>query len=197
MMRMKRRLRSGFAIALAALAAGPALPQPVPVGEEGALAELLAPEPGASICYARTYDAAHLERHPDQQVTAVQFRLEYFKHDPNEYFSEGQRNYYFSMGVNLRDRSGMLSTGGECRAGEGTIWCGVDCDGGGVLLKREGADAILIDLESTGRIVMAGCGGGEGDSMELTPGLDDKLFRLERAGAEACRPLQEIFSQEE
>lgn len=196
-MRIKLRLLAGVAFLLAVLAAGPALSQPVPVGEEGALAELLAPEPGASICYARVYDAQHLQRHPDQKVTAIQFKLEYFKHDPDDYYPEGQRNYYFSMGVNLRDRTGLVSTGGECRPGEGTIWCGVDCDGGGVLLKREGADAILIDLESTGRIVMAGCGGGEGDSIELTPGLDDKVFRLEKADAEACRPLTEMYSDAE
>lgn len=191
-MRVSMRLRSSFVALFVACAAVPAAAQPVTVGEEGALAELLAPEPGASICYARTYDADHLKRHPDQTVTSVLFSLEYFRHDPDDYFPDGQRNYYFGMGVNLRDRPGLLSTGGECTLGEGTIWCGVDCDGGGVLLKREGSGVILIDLESTGRIRMNGCGGGEGDAIDLEPGLDDKVFRLE-ADAEACLPLEEMY----
>lgn len=193
---MRRGQHLSFIVLLAVCVAGTAPAQPVPVGEEGPLAELLPPEPGAGICYARTYDAAHLERHPGQQVTSVLFSLEYFQHEPDQYHPDGQRNYYFGMGVTLRDGAGLLGTGGECVPRDGSIWCGVECDGGAVLLKRADDGSILVDLESTGRIRMAVCGDEE-DAMDLEPGLDDRQFRLDKAGAEVCQPLEEMFATEE
>ena len=68
--------------------------------------------------------------------------------------------------------------------------CGVECDGGGVGLRREPrTGAILIDLTRYGRIRMTrGCGDEE-NAAEVEPGRDDKLFRLEIADAAVCRSL--------
>ena len=169
---------------------------PVDVGQEGALAEILAPAPGSRLCFARHYDAGHLDGHPDQQVTAILFDLEYFRHEPDEFFPQGQRNYYFTLGVTLRDESEMLFTAGECMPGEGTIWCGVDDDGGGILLARRGGDEILIDLEATGRLRVGPADGSEVDTSILEPGLDDKQFLLEEAAETECQPLRQLYADE-
>lgn len=191
---------SRFMLNLAAAASaliGPAVvawADPVATGEEGALAQLLAPRHGARLCFARQYDAQQLDRHPDQRVTAILFELEYFRHEPDQFFADGQRNYYFGLAVQLRDEPAMLFTGGECSPGEGTIWCGVDDDGGGILLERQGDNAIRLDLEATGRIRLGPAGGSELDAFVLEPGLDDRQFVLQKAEQPACRPLQEAFS---
>lgn len=194
---MDRKLPLLCLAALFGLLGGSALAQPVAVGEEGALAEILAPEPGLHVCYARSYDAAHLAGHPQQTVTSVLFRLEYYRHDPDDYYPKGQRNYYFSMGVTRRGSDELLATAGECVPGVGTISCGVECDGGGVLLERKGPDAVLIDLEATGRIRMAACGDSEDEAgIDLLPGRDDKQFLLRKADAAACRPLEQRYAPE-
>jgi hypothetical protein len=85
------------AFCLCILLTGIAGAQTVTPGEEGELAKFLPPEPGRRICYARTYSAEHLKKHPQQTVTEVAFRLAYFRHEPDDFFPKGQRNYYFAM----------------------------------------------------------------------------------------------------
>lgn len=160
-------------------------------GKEGNLAEFVKPVPGERICFARTYDAAHLAKHPKQTVSAVRFNLAYVKHDPDQYRKDGQRNYYFQLEVRFRDRpKKTFSTGGDCFPGDGIIRCSVECDGGGVQVRwQKQPETILIDLAATGRIRLDNCGGEE-NSVELTPGADDRTFLLTRLRSAAC-PIYE------
>ncbi len=150
----------------------------VPVGEEGALKDILPPTPGEHICFARTYDATHLKAHPKQTVSHIEFRLAYYRHDPDDGYPEGQRNYYFDLRAKRKGSDDMASTGGECNSNEGGIFCGVDCDGGGVLLKGD-ANAVTLSFGDKWGISMTNeCGGGEGSGPDLLPGADDKEFKL-------------------
>ncbi|BCH27234.1 hypothetical protein MesoLjLb_70190 [Mesorhizobium sp. L-8-3] len=174
-------LSAGCSLAFSALA------QPIEPGKEGQIARLLPPEPGTRICFARQYDGAHLKAHPDQQVQSIGFSLAYHAHDPDEYYPKGQRNYYFELRAKMR--SGQeLAAGGECVPAEDgkNIHCGVECDGGAVLIRQAAKKGqLLVDLEATGRIRMSdGCDDESG--IDLEPGIDDKTFLLSEIPADRC-----------
>ena len=150
------------------------------------LTDFVPAEPGASACWQRLYDAAHLASHPDQQVTAMTLLMSYLTFDDG---SDGM--HYFGVDVSLRDgRKGTAS--GGCWQTEGVVRCGVDCDGGGFVLTRNGDGSALADLEAYGYISLESeCGGGDGEleSFPLEPGLDDKQFLLKPADAKLCKAL--------
>ena len=175
----------------AILAAGSAQGQPVQIGKEGALAEIVPPIAGRKACFAREYDRKHLSEHPRQRVQRIVFQLEYHRHPPEKDTPHGQRNYYFSMAAKVRGESKTLHASGECVPSETGASCGVECDGGGLGLRREPqTGAILVDLTQHGRIRMTrGCGDEE-NAAEIEPGRDDKLFRLENVEPVACQSLK-------
>ena len=110
---MRRLSRYILVLGIASAAPFAATGQPVPPGEEGELASFLPPEEGARICYRRAYSPEHLAKHPDQTVTEVEFRLAYYRHDADEFYPQGQRNYYFAMLAKRRggDRTLTASAG--------------------------------------------------------------------------------------
>jgi hypothetical protein len=171
----------------------PALAQPVPPGKEGELGKLLPPVHDQKVCFARTYDAAHLKQHPKQTVRSVLFQVRYHRHDPEKETPEGQRNYYFGMAAKVRGQKKTLYASGECVPGPGKIRCGVECDGGGVDLQRDaktGGIVISFDRLNDRIRMTVGCDADEDDkTFDLTPGADDKIFRLSRADLSACRSL--------
>ncbi len=173
--------------ALLCLPLSAALAQPIEPGKEGQIAQLLGPKPGSRVCFGREYDADHLKAHPHQQVRSIGFNLAYYAHDPDAYFPRGQRNYYFALRAKMRDGK-ELTTGGECASGgDGkNIRCEVECDGGGVLVRRTAKEGqLLIDLQSTSRIRMSdGCDDEAG--IDLEPGKDDRTFLLSELPADSC-----------
>ena len=182
---MRRLSRYILVLGIASAAPFAATGQPVPPGEEGELAGFLPPEEGARICYRRAYSPEHLAKHPDQTVTEVEFRLAYYRHDADEFYPQGQRNYYFAMLAKRRGGDRTLTAFGECVPGSKGISCGIDCDGGGVHLTRRPADKVLLDLTGYGRIRMSeGC--DEADAVELEPGKDDREFLLTKIEDSAC-----------
>lgn len=175
--------------------AAPGLAQAIEPGAEGKLAALVKPRAGARACWARTYDRKHLDAHPHQKVTEMRFRLAYHVFPPDRYFPKGQRNYYFELQARLRGHSGgkPLEASGECSPtedGKG-IWCGVECDGGGVMISRRDGGKLLVDLQSTGRIRMTeGCDESDEDGIDLEPGRDDRAFLLSPVEAAECPPYE-------
>ena len=149
------------------------------------LTDFVPAEPGASACWQRIYSPDHLADHPDQQVTAMTFAMNFLKYD-----AEDAGLHYFGVDVTLRDgRSG--TTGGGCWVYDGVVRCGVDCDGGGMELSLDDAGNLRADLDAYGYMrVESECGGGEEmETFELLPGVDDKLFLLHRADAKLCKAL--------
>ena len=179
-MRLRMAFYGAFCVSAAMLVSAGA--QTVTPGEEGELAKFLAPEPGRHICYARVYSPEHLKKHPRQQVTEVGFRLAYYRHEPDDFFPKGQRNYYFAMLAKQRGSDRTLTAMGECSPDGDRISCGVECDGGGVTVSRRPSDRILISLD---RIRMsAGC--DEEDAVDVEGGADDREFLLSRVEDAAC-----------
>ena len=171
----------GMACALAA----PVLAQTVPPGQEGPLGALLPPVSGRSVCFARRYDARHLAAHPAQTVSGMVLRIRYHRHEPEQAFPQGQRNYYFTLALDRRGRRKRLTTSGECGPRGDAIVCGVECDGGGFGLKAEAGGTVLVDMTRFGRLRLGrSCDDEEG--VEITPGRDDRSFRLEPVDASQC-----------
>jgi hypothetical protein len=166
--------------------------QPVPLGQEGELGKLLPPVHDRKICFARTYDAAHLKRHPKQKVTAMLFQIRYHRHDPDETSPDGQRNYYFGMAAKVKGQRKTLYASGECTSDGENIYCGIDCDGGGVAVRRDAkSGALIVSFEDAQSYLRMSVGCGEDETVDLTPGADDKVFRLDKASLSACRELND------
>jgi hypothetical protein len=187
-------MKRPFARALVFLAAGiccaPAGAQPVMPGEEGELVNFLPPEVGRRVCYARIYSQEHLAQHPKQKVAEIQFRLTYYRHEPDDYAPQGQRNYYFEVLVRLRGEKDTMTSMGECTPNGSSIFCGVDCDGGGVEVTRRPPDKILVSLVEMGRLRMTnGC--DESDSVDLEARKDDKEFLLTKTDDPSCPPCED------
>lgn len=152
------------------------------------LSDLVEAHGGAISCWQRLYDAPHLASHPEQQVTEITFALSY--EPPDESIAEEEGFYLFGMAASLRN--GLAGTaGGGCWMDEGQMRCGVDCDGGGVVIKDRDDGKLLVDLEATGYVRMQSecSGGGESESFALEPGLDDKQFLLSPVAAKVCKAL--------
>jgi hypothetical protein len=133
---------------------------------------------GARGCWSRDYSAGHLADHPDQQVTSMRFTMQY-----------DQDFHYFQLDAALRSgRSGRAT--GTCSNYEGVLFCGVDCDGGGVILSPGGDGKALLDLSTQGYIRMTdSCGEEETEGFSLDAGIDDKEFLLSPLSGKACKPL--------
>jgi hypothetical protein len=153
-------------------------------------------------CFGRTYDSAHLARHPKQRVTSLHL-LRDFSPDPNTerepasreemLKQDGDNGYVNVMAyVRLRDRKGLFWNGLTCRRDEkGLVRCGVECDGGGFRLRPAG-DGLTLDND--GFVAMGGCGASEDEDERtefVNPGADDKNFRLDRRPIAECAALRE------
>jgi hypothetical protein len=163
-------------------------------------------------CFVRTYDKAHLAEHPDQLVTAVKLHI---YHPPpgegtpplNE--AEAKNATWMKMEVKVRGRDVILTTGAICRKEEppdtwqrphlkhlpppDALWCGVECDGGGIGVASRGDHAMMY----LGGIMMSvkknyySCTGETKESIEeLLGNKDDHVFRLNRVNERECADME-------
>ena len=177
------------------LAAGSAMPE-YQGPDYAKLKALLPPGPDAALCLARSYDAEHLQQHPEQKVTELILYIRYITLAEDEAtliasddggIEKQYFRYDFTLAAKVRDRSQTLYASGDCASAEG-IGCGVDCDGGGIELEPIAGrpDDLMVRLE---RIRMTlGC--GEGEEVELEGGADDKLFKLTKAPRPLCDAME-------
>jgi hypothetical protein len=128
-------------------------------------------------CFARTYDAAHLARHPHQRVAAISVAFQTFEDS-------------LLAGVIYKLRFGpRFSFSGDCyRPAEGGFLCeacGNDsCEGSGESFKIlwSGGDEVQLVNDTTGLFAE----NAEGGRDRLAPGGEHRLFALKRAPAEEC-----------
>lgn len=197
-----RAMRRAFVLGLAAASLLTVMPTGSEAADEYAkLKALLPPAPGgAQACYARSYDTAHLAEHPKQTVTEMIFSLRYRtlgEDDAHLVATEGggtEKQYFdydFTLAAKVRDQSKTLYAAGDCRSLEG-IGCGVECDGGGVMLEPSNGepDALLVRLDRTYSYIRMTLGCGDGENVELKAGEDDKVFKLTKAPASLCDAME-------
>lgn len=150
------------------------------------LSDLVPAENRAAACWSRVYDAAHLKAHPDQQVQGMDFSIRYSA-ATGEYAAQ----YDFTIAATLRDGSVGHNTG-PCTNENGKIWCGIECDGGYVMVEPRANGSVLLDLETSGYIWLSGgCGVDDGEGgFALESGKDDKSFLLQAAAPGMCKQKQ-------
>lgn len=182
--------RNAIAAFLIAVICTPATGQEIKPGEEGALGLLLAPEQGAHACWRRIYSKDHLARHPAQTVADIEFRLTYQTFGPDGDFPEPLHSYFFQLLAKRRGAEKHLQAIGNCMIRQdGRVFCGVECDGGGVYVRpKEDAGRILVSFDEMWGIALSECGEEteEPDAVPLEPGMDDKSFLLGRLDDASC-----------
>jgi hypothetical protein len=153
-------------------------------------------------CFGRVYDRAHLAAHPNQTVTSLHI-LRYLGERPEaENWRASRRDEpikrFRETGhadvqafVTFRGRTGYFHNWLGCakEAKEGTT-CSIECDGGSFDLKRKSAGTVL--LNNHGFVLIGACTEEEASKeVYLTPGRDDKVFRLEAKAVAICRAVEE------
>lgn len=149
----------------------------------------------AENCYRRLYSHTHLARHPNQLVTSMRLALR--KLSPKVRHAAGDEfEFGMSVIVSLRGNSQELNADTFCRwvtLGRPNIRralrCPLECDGGGLVIEPRKNDIYvhLQDPPGFGYIALSAECDAVDESVYLSSGLDDKVFRLERANAEECR----------
>jgi len=145
-------------------------------------------------CFARTYDAAHLARHPKQTVSAMKMLVsaEMLEDD-----KDSSLNYAFKLNVKFRDRKGDYAGSMDCGYAymsevkrEGVrVSCKEGCEGGGLeIALAPDSKAIIVKLDSIG-LWLADNPQDESGQHALSAGADDKVFRLDRVDNALCESL--------
>lgn len=155
---------------------------------------------GTEACFGRSYDAAHLAKHPQQRVTSFHLFRD-FTPDPSKETpqstpeqlrsEDGDGGIHVTAFVRFRDKPGLYFNGLTCSRGDGVVRCGIDCDGGGFRLRGSGASLLL---DNDGFVVVGGCGASEDEQEQrdfVSPGSDDRLFRLDPKPVAECRAIEE------
>jgi len=175
------------------LLAGFAIANVAPARGEDFWARFLGAAPGkakAFACFTRVYDAQHLAKHPLQNVKAM--RLLAFV-DPA---APGEIELRFQ--ASFRTRKGVLATISYCTPPEAgdtakVIHCSVPCDGGAIDISLEANGSALLSVPNGARLWTPGSHDPTEDDPDADVrgafGPDDKLFRLDRAGAPQCLSL--------
>jgi hypothetical protein len=177
--------------AVASLTAAPALAASGAAPEMAAVARIIAPTPGAKLCFRRVYDRAHLRRHPHQNVMELTFLLRVAGYDAqgNDVSDKPDHiAFHFALSARRRGDSEPMTTAGDCSGRDRAI-CAVDCDGGSAIIEKPTAGGGLsLKLEGEGIAFGNDCDTTRG--VFLPPGDDDRTFLLDKAPPEICRQLE-------
>ena len=195
---MIARFAAACAIALAASSATAASDNP--------LSRAVPMVDGASACFARTYEAAHLRQHPQQKTQAVLLSLR---------FEEDAGNHVVRIMLREKNRAAPLHIVGVCGWSETAnlgvdgkpliaafkATSGLDCHAyAGLRTDEEGGD-FPVDLAGDGKSltlylfdqIAAWLGTDQKKgTVGANLGVDDLIFRLERVDAAACRALERL-----
>lgn len=200
-MRMPSLLR---ALAVAAFVAG-GCAAPVAHATDDPLLRILQPKDGASACYRRVYDPAHLRRLPRQQTTEALLSFRY-RGDKGDRFESirlirraPQPPLTFAGSCEWNPIAANIDTSGNRIIPAFTKTAGYDCI---VLTSPTSAEEggyFIVDLAADGKSAMLyldspiapWLGGRKGDhAVHVDLGPDDQVFRLERTDAAVCAGLE-------
>jgi hypothetical protein len=145
-------------------------------------------------CFVRSYDAAHVARHPKQTVSAMKMLIAGEKLEGGSSIS-----YSYKLGVNFRDRKGDYASSYDCGYAEvsdtklgAEVSCHDGCEAGGIAIAlAPNSKAIIVKLESVA-VWLADKPQDESAQFEFKGGADDRVFRLERVDMENCKSLIKV-----
>lgn len=198
-MKSQRHIRLTFPLLLAI--ATPSLAADDP------LATLIPPKDGVSVCFQRSYDAAHFKRNPRQRTTRILLSFRYQGNDGAhiERIALTRRGsaspLYFAGGCDWSERANRNTSGQRLMENypkdAGYACIALTAPGS----AREGG-YFLIDLPADGRTAILylaspieSMKGADGRSSQgdVHLGREDRVFRLRRTDASACRPLEDAL----
>ena len=131
-------------------------------------------------CFVRTYDAAHLARHPKQTVSAMKMLISAEKLE-----GDTSVRYSYRLGAKFRDRKGDYASAMACGHAyvsevrrEGVrVNCHDGCEGGGIeTALAPDSKAIIVKPESIS-VWLADNPQDEKGQFEFKGGADDRVFR--------------------
>jgi hypothetical protein len=130
-------------------------------------------------CYARSYDAAHLKRHPGQRVRAIAVLLTTAE-EPNTAYAA----VVTAAVITAKATTGNLtySHDAQCLRAQAALECWVTPYRGYVVLTRT-PDGLRLENPLGFRL-----DAGDTDAqLAVAADADHRVFALPKAGAEACR----------
>jgi len=133
------------------------------------------------VCYARTYDAAHLKAHPRQKTVALE--IDMVAANPDDRPNTAER---FELGVGFQGRKGAdWYTGNAiCKTENGRMSCFLEGDGGDLKLTPLPDGSLKVE---TSRIAIEGGSDAAEAFFEIEAGKDDdSVFILPRANRALC-----------
>jgi hypothetical protein len=183
------------------------------------LDDLVAHRAGASACFVRAYDEAHLRQHPRQKTTFIAAWMKYEKLQGADGIALG-----FSLAMRRRaDSDALLSQGGcewNAKANRDTsnnrlissfpkdegavclqsarpdVFDAVSAEEGGNLILDRGKDknTLMVYLDDSLTMVKRG---NRGRQLHITFDTDDRVFTLRRANAKDCAFIEEAVTTPE
>ena len=205
--------RTGFAVALITLACSP-------TWAANPLDDLIKPQVGASACFSRVYDAAHLRAHPRQKTTAMTVWLKYRpplsggsgvilsvalaitqRGDPAPLYSQGGCGWDERAN---RDTSNhrLIKTypkgaGTVCmQSARPDVFDAVSAEEGGDLILDRGRDrdTLMVYLDDGLTMVKRA---DRGNQRGIEFGAEDRVFLLRRTGIKDCASVEEAVTAPE
>jgi hypothetical protein len=170
-------------------------------GADNPLTRIVPREDGRSACFTRTYDAAHLRKHPGQATQSIMLSLR-FEHDSSHVvrimLRQKSRTLYIVGACGWSDAAN-LGVDGKPLITAFTKTSGLDCHVSTGLNSDEESGDFPIDLPADGRMLTAylfdriAAWSGT-DQRKKTIGLrlgrEDLIFRLDRTDAAACHAME-------
>ncbi len=130
------------------------------------------------VCFARTYNAAHLNKHPRQRVTFVAL-------DMARENADGRRNspddFQLGVGVEVKGVRERFAGQAYCKASGDGAECFLEGDGGRLAIKPAGSGRLRVEVGNYG-LAFEGS-----DFLQIgADQSDDNVFILDRAAASVC-----------
>jgi len=138
-----------------------------------------ASQQGGAPCYARSYDAAHLEVHPKQRVARIEIDMAKANANGRPMTED---DIQLGLGLQLRSSPEWYGNVADCKSAGAEIDCLLGSDGGKFTLSAAEDGGLKLETGDYGLAFE-----GEKDAIEL-PGdkADDRVFILQPAPRAEC-----------
>jgi hypothetical protein len=176
-------------------------------GEDDPLAKLMPRRVGSSACFGRDYDAAHLKQHPGQATQSILLSLKYEIDASLHPFArvmmrrkDAKAPYYVLAGCEWNAQSAQHAKAAQRVLGATRDPNGLDCTALESTSSAREAGFFIIALSSDMRTAVVAFDDfvaawrgmdQEKPAPDLALAVEDRVFRLARTSASACKPIDD------
>lgn len=130
-------------------------------------------------CYARTYDKAHMAKHPGQIMQSVRIKLVKSKLNEHGITFDGEVN------ATVVGQPGRWSEGFSCTGKGAVLSCFIECDGGRFELRRNKDSLKLVNADRF-RLAKDGCGE---ESLDVKATSENRVYLLKQSKPDICKGM--------